>query len=124
MRLFAQMKETSAAQGLRECNKCGACCKVAPCLLMPEDVRRIADHLGESRKEFARHLQVERTPDNQWQVRMKSPCDFLSDNLCRIHEAKPRPAREFKCWTSDYRRYLWSKADLRLVGFSPEAVGK
>lgn len=115
--------ESSVAQGLTHCNGCGACCRTSPCLLMPEDVRRIADHLGESRRQFAQRLQVERTPDHRWQVRMRGPCSFLcADNRCDIHDVKPRPAREFECWVPDTRRYLWRESDLRLIGFSPEAV--
>lgn len=124
MKTLADLPQTSLAQGLTHCNGCGACCRVSPCLLVPDDVRRIAEHLGESRKQFAHRVQVERTPDRRWQVRMRAPCSFLgADNRCAIHEVLPRPAREFECWVPDARRYLWSESDLRIVRFSAAQVG-
>lgn len=111
--------ETSAAQGLKHCNQCGACCRAAPCLLLPKDVRRIADVLGESRKAFGKHLQVERTPQGHWQVRMRAPCDFLDGNRCRLGENKPTGGAQYECWTprTHALTYHWRPADLRLIGF-------
>jgi Fe-S-cluster containining protein len=109
--------ETSAHQGLSECNQCGVCCLTSPCLLVPKDVSRIAQELGESRREFSMHLQVELIPDGRRLVRMKNPCDFLDGRLCRIHSFKPKGGRDFKCWTDNPQTYFWREPDLRLIGF-------
>lgn len=110
---FSIRVETSAAQGLDHCNGCGACCREAPCLLLPDDVPRITAHLGVSREYLMGALQIERTPRGQFQVRMKNPCTFLDGNRCEIHEAKPAGGRDFQCWTDNPQTYYWSEADMR-----------
>ena len=103
--------ETSAVQGLDHCNECGACCRIAPCSLMPDDVARIEAHIGRS---LLPSIQVGKRPSGEWVVRMKPPCDFLDGNRCTIHEVKPVGGREFECWNpaTHRRTYHWSESDL------------
>jgi len=45
------------ASKLKPCLQCGKCCVTYLCALSPEDVSRIADHLGLSEEElFARFM--------------------------------------------------------------------
>jgi len=118
---YRQIPESSVAQGQTQCNGCGACCRIAPCLLLPADIRRLCQGLGVSRRELSHKLQVERTPQGQWQVRMRNPCAYLQGNECAVHDFKPTGGRDFKCWSSNQKRYFWSESDLRLIHFKPPA---
>lgn len=109
--------ETSAAQGLKSCNRCGLCCAANPCLLEPGDVERIAAHVGETVREFARSLQLEVTPAGHKLVRLRQPCRFLAGTECTIQAHKPKGGAEFECWTpSTYRKtYAWPRAAARAL---------
>ena len=104
--------ETSAAQGLNHCNECGACCRLAPCSLLPHDVARIEAHVGRSIKT---DIQIGRSKQGEFVVRMKPPCTFLKDNRCTIHEVKPTGGRQFECWNPETfkHRYEWSVSEIR-----------
>lgn len=117
MRMLSVLPETSAAQGLSACNKCGVCCRVSPCLLVPKDVKEICRYLNVSVGEFVKTLLVERTQKGQWQVRMKGPCAYLKENECSIHPVKPRGGKDFRCWAPSDTTYYWSEEALAKLGF-------
>lgn len=101
-RYYKLRAETSVAQGLAECNRCGVCCKRAPCLFFDyADLERVATAIGKSVDAFiAEHVQLERRRDGTHVVRLRAPCVFLaSDNSCLIHPHRPRGAVSFECWT-------------------------
>jgi len=103
---------SSANFGLDYCNRCNECCTQSPCLLLPDDVPRIAARLGETPHEFAERHLVAESVAGAWRVRMHKPCDFLRADGCSIHEFKPTPAADYKCWVPDDRMYFWTKQQL------------
>jgi Fe-S-cluster containining protein len=111
--------ETSAAQGSKECNRCGVCCESAPCLMLPDDVARLAQSPNGVRLD---QLQVERLGPNAFQVRVshtgKRCVHLRDDRSCGIQEHKPTGGREYKCWdaTTFSKRYVWKGGDLGLIG--------
>ncbi len=121
LRYYKLRAETSAAQGLQECNKCGVCCQRAPCLFADAaDVERVAAAVGKPTPEFiAKYVQLEkRHRDGAWIVRMRPRCAFLADDGCQIHEHRPRGAESFECWTPEtiMRDFAWTPAELAKIG--------
>jgi Fe-S-cluster containining protein len=103
-----------ARSDIGACDHCGQCCKTSPCLLgSPAELFALSDRLG---YDVRRHVVVERTPDEQWRVRISrvgKPC-VLWDNGCTVHDIKPKGGREFECWTpaTFAKTYHWSKQQL------------
>jgi len=72
-----------------DCLSCGNCCKSSPPLMEPEDIRRIAKHLGISKKAFKRKYILEDINGDMSMINI--PCTFLgSDNTCSIYEIRPK----------------------------------
>ena len=118
--------ETSDKLGLAECNKCGYCCHVRSCIPTPEELVKIAGFLKLTTTELINEYycidymnygdpyyvkpaginQLDLTgsliPDDR--TFNEGKCVFLEDNnLCKIHEVKPKSARVQECWAeSDY----------------------
>lgn len=100
---------TSAAQKLDYCNKCGLCCEASPCLLAPGDVACMVETGLVDLEFMQKHIQVERTPAGQWQVRMRPRCVFLKGRECAAQTFKPTGGCEFECWVpGDTRTYYWT----------------
>lgn len=76
------------------CLECAHCCKTTPALLTTEDINRIANHLGLSKKEFLRKYVLQ---DINGEISLnKVPCHFLqSDNTCLIYDVRPKACRQF-----------------------------
>jgi Fe-S-cluster containining protein len=107
----APLMDSSRKLGLTSCNKCGECCRFSPCLLVPSDVERITAKLGKS---FIGTLQIERTPEQKYLVRMGKPCVFFVDNQCSIHDFKPTGGRDYECWNDETWKttYFWQEGDV------------
>lgn len=119
MKPIEQHPDTSAAQGLKHCNGCGVCCRIAPCLLVPRDVHRLSKHLDMSREQLAhKFLQIEGTPEGRFLVRLRGPCAFLDGNDCRIHAIKPKGGADYGCWKPNPQTYYWTPTALRIIGAS------
>jgi len=105
------------------CDNCGLCC-LTPCLLKDrQDVENLAKHENISVRKMLDKLQFERTPDNNWQVRIKpvnNRCPYHVNMQCEVHRVKPRGGLEFECWSEEsYRKtYYWSKDELNNLGVS------
>lgn len=113
--------KTSAELGLAHCNQCGECCRQSTCHLEQKDVSRIAQHLGLSRREFARQYLQVFLPEDSAAVKPRmteNGCVFLKDNACSIHQVKPKGGREYECWTAQPHasRYWWPKQGLSRIG--------
>jgi hypothetical protein len=66
----------------------------------PNDIRRLAKHLGLSAAQFEEQHVVEKT--RKGSKRIKSgykTCQFLgSDRRCTVYEARPKDCRGYVCW--------------------------
>jgi len=101
-----------------ECKQCGKCCQ-HPCALEPNDLEKISDYLNitieelidkylildywMTTEESLYYFTPKRVGDNgtkiasfSWAFSDKS-CMFLENNLCKIHDVKPRGGREWIC---------------------------
>ncbi len=77
-----------------DCTRCANCCKTVSPLFLPEDIRRIAEHLGMTESDFkATYLQADEDGD----LCLKSlPCSFLAeDGRCTIYEVRPKDCVEY-----------------------------
>lgn len=119
-----------------KCKKCGECCKRYPCALEPKDLKRISNFLNITKKELIKKYLIldywvestgslylyspKRITDNNDRIASFSwafssdPCIFLENNLCKIHDVKPRGGREYICGIENtYSKYeagvLWKE---------------
>ena len=71
---------------MRECHKCGACCKYVTVML--DDPEEKVD--WEEMRWFLAHNNVKiYKEDGEWYVEFKSPCKYLIDNKCAIYDKRP-----------------------------------
>lgn len=111
--------------GKKECQRCGWCCAVRPCIPTPEELRWIADYLGLSLKDavqkcfvFDEFQEVGPTfiaPARATQLDLAghmlssyrtydgSLCVFYdqAEHRCRLQAVKPLQARLIRCWDKD-----------------------
>lgn len=119
--------QTSADLGLSHCNQCGECCRQSSCHLSEQDTSKIAQHLGLSRREFARqYLTVIPTAAGAVAIKPRMTpqgCVFLKDSKCSIQAVKPKGGREFECWTPQPHasRYWWPSDRLKRIGVAIES---
>lgn len=130
-----------------ECLRCGRCCLQRPCDLTPDDIEKMAKHLGITKQEFfaqycvvdsmlpgmdtnsfnivlrrhsqkpAKFLSWERTYD------IDTPCVFYENNGCKIHDCKPRTGVFGKCWgeldTDPHDLvHKWTEQEIRDLGYT------
>lgn len=93
------MEETGYQLEEFACARCGNCCRGDGYVrVTPDDLSRMADHLGMTVEDFIR--QYTRTPEEAthaaagdlWLLDKPGPeqeCIMLENNLCRVHRAKP-----------------------------------
>jgi len=142
--LLKREHPTAAAQGRQACCRSAVCCWRRPGELHPDDVPRIAAHLGLTPQElFRRWLVVDKIngrlvvlPRRVHQQELAghyvplretyslaSPCVFLvpqEQNACRIHEVKPYGCRNFECWSDAWKtktKPVWSVDALQALGW-------
>ena len=108
-RLFSDGREMRFA-----CERCGDCCRRAGVVYFsPADVRRAAEFLGLTIREFrATYLKKE---DGRWFVDGEAgqSCVFFDEAAvaCRIHAVKPLQCRAWPFWPETHRsRRSWSEA--------------
>ena len=104
------------------CLKCASfCCKVAGYVeVRRADVRRLADHLGLSVREFEEKHVVEVTRKGEKLIKSGyDTCQFLDANRrCSVYSARPRDCQEYICWDQhDSTVYDFAK-------FYQHAIGK
>ena len=77
-----------------ECRQCGNCCKVFRPQLTPQDIVRLAGHLGIPEEEFVAEYIVEYEA-GKGQFFKCAPCPFLRDNACTVHPGRPDVCRAY-----------------------------
>jgi len=132
-------RENAKALGIDHCVQCGFCCFVRPCSIAPDEIEGIADCLGFTPRElFEKRLVVDFLHEGyvvlpvrveQWHWAggflpssatwdCETPCIFLENNRCQIHEIKPRCARDSECWSEkqpDISASHWSAEQLESI---------
>ena len=83
-----------------DCLSCGNCCKSAPPIVTPADIKRIAKFIGSSPKQVIRDFTIQ---DFDGELSFNQvPCRFLGkDNYCSIYEARPEACRDYPHTRSD-----------------------
>lgn len=77
-----------------DCMACANCCKTMTPTYTPDDIKRIATHLGMTAASF-KNKWLEQDKDNGDWVNKQQPCQFLVDNKCSIYEVRPADCAEF-----------------------------
>lgn len=106
-----------------ECTRCGACCTGAPGYVWvgPEEMARLAAHLGLALDEFARRF-VRRVGDDLSLIeRPNGDCIFWERSTgCTVYEARPEQCRTWPFWPEN----LETPDDWRAVGRRCPGVGR
>lgn len=110
-----------------ECQGSGNCCvshgENGFVWLTPEDVKRLATHLGMGKEIF---LNVFCTQTDEGVYIRDTPgdprCWFLSNKRCRIYEARPTQCRTWPFWPENMDAKSWSEVSKFCpgVGKGPE----
>ena len=79
-----------------DCCKCNNCCRAYDVVLDNNDIKRISQHLGQTKDEFMReHLEKSEYDPDCYKIN-KQPCTFLcADGKCSINEVKPAECKGF-----------------------------
>jgi uncharacterized protein len=84
------------------CLKCASfCCKLAGYVeVRRPDIKRLADHLGLTTKEFEEKHIVEVTRKGEKLIKSGyDTCQFLDANRrCTVYPARPKDCQEYICW--------------------------
>lgn len=147
-RWYVLENPTADTQNKTECCNSGVCCWRRPGTLNKEDLQRLSDLKKLTLKEFFKQfcivdstsLYTSQTED-KWILMLKrahqqggvflssdetfsfqSPCIFLIDKKCSVHEDKPKLCKEFKCWDKSTSSALddvfsWTKKELEELGW-------
>jgi uncharacterized protein len=100
-----------------DCLTCANCCKSAPPIFLPQDIKRLALHLSVSKKEFIKRYLI-LDVDNSYTGKTV-PCPFLlADNKCSVYEHRPEACRAYPHLHSKSFTRL-SKYHIRNVSMCP-----
>ena len=94
-----------------DCFKC--CLKPGIIYFDSEDIRKAADYLGISPSELKKTFLTR--DDGKWVLEVGgdgTPCSFLTDTGCGIHDGKPKQCQSYPFW----RENMDSKSMWKLVG--------
>jgi len=78
-----------------DCLDCANCCKNLGPLIIQSDIKRIADFLNISTKDFLLNY-IEMDEDGDF-IFKSMPCPFLNleNNLCKIYEVRPKACSDY-----------------------------
>ncbi len=76
------------------CMECANCCKTMTPTFTKKDVKRIAEHLDMTPKDFTAKWLI-KEEDGTDMVNKIQPCQFLVNNMCSIYEVRPADCAEF-----------------------------
>jgi len=87
------------------CKKCGECCRGEGFVKVTEDeIRKMADYLGESPEEFKKNWIKSSLFEGYWlKEKPNRDCIFLENNMCKVHPVKPEQCRNFP--------FSWNNSD-------------
>ena len=78
---------------VHDCSRCRNCCKVYDASLEGNEIKRIAEFLGQDESELIREYLIQTDEGRKIKGR---PCCFLqADGQCRIQECRPSSCRDF-----------------------------
>ncbi len=79
-----------------DCLSCANCCKTMTPTFTKKDIKRIADHLEMTSKEFTEKWLEYDKKEGDW-MNVKQPCQFLDmgTNMCSIYEVRPADCAGF-----------------------------
>lgn len=79
-----------------DCLSCANCCKTMSPTYTPEDIRRIASHLGMKPHAFRKKWLYRDKREGDW-MNVSQPCQFLNlqDNKCSIYDVRPADCSGF-----------------------------
>jgi len=77
-----------------DCTTCANCCKAMTPTYSPQDIKRIAAHLGMTAKAFRDKWLYKEEETGDWMNRTQ-PCQFLVDDKCSIYEVRPEDCAAF-----------------------------
>jgi len=124
---------------VKHCVQCGFCCMQRPCVLLPKEIKPIADFLRLSIKELINtYLVVDKYNDSShflmvaketqmdlvgqfvsWERTYdEGYCCFFNKEThnCKIYPVRPKEARDSKCWMDNGHiigsGYKWQKDDI------------
>lgn len=138
--LIKELDSPSSKNGKKECSGCTMCCWQRPGTLSKEDVPKIAKHLKITEKElFNKYLAVDEIQlkycllpirENQTHISGKfvpvhetynidTPCTFLKEKKCSIHEVKPTACKGLHCWEEPNGSGIveWTHDELMSLGW-------
>jgi hypothetical protein len=86
--------ETAKTYKKIDCLDCANCCKSAPTVIQEYEIKRIAKHIGISKKAFSNNYLIE---DINGELTMnRVPCPFLAaDNTCNVYDVRPEVCRKY-----------------------------
>ena len=102
------------AKGLRfECTACGRCCTNHDghdsVFMTEQDLKRAAEKLGLTRKEFLKRY-TRRARGGRVLKDRGDRCVFLSpEGLCEIYDARPLQCRTFPFWPENLNPKTWNE---------------
>lgn len=76
-----------------DCTACANCCRTMRIGLEPEDIARLAYHLGISAEQFESRYIADKGREGK--ELKQTPCPFLGGCLCAVYEDRPKACREF-----------------------------
>lgn len=78
------------------CLACSNCCREMSPTYTPQDLKRIAAHLGMTVKQFKEKWLYQEKKTGDW-MNVNRPCQFLNlnDNKCSIYEVRPEDCAGF-----------------------------
>jgi Fe-S-cluster containining protein len=78
-----------------DCTTCANCCRTLQVVVDDQDIQRLAERLGMTRRQFTRRY-VRVAEEDGTRHLAATPCPFLgSDNRCTVYEDRPRSCRDF-----------------------------
>lgn len=101
------------------CDRCGECCtNLSNIQIFPEEVSRLANHIGVSDADFRNKYtrRLERVNESEiagpGSLSLNVPCPFFIKASCSIYSLRPRACVLFPCFSSLQEVLAWSGNDV------------
>ncbi len=94
-----------------DCTQCANCCRALHVYLVPDDLPRLAQGLGQDPAAvdaaYLDHAAAQ--VEGEWARIVDQPCPLLRGTLCSVYPHRPQSCRDYPVFTPDFR---WTQADL------------